>query len=230
MCLHLTSGVFCGMDDKNGYSGIPGLYVAGDGMHLTNPGGGNYKMGNGFTSCFVSIEGDHAGKAASAYCDTVSLKKISDASLTKAKAEIEQPLHLDKGFSPTWARDVLQGIMAPYWVMKNKSEATLTAALTQVEYMRDHVAPRLLARNGHGLRLCHEMKHKINACELKLRASLARKESRGGYFREDYPKRNDAEFLKYIIQRKDENGKPAMSFVPVKKEWTAAGIPAEFKF
>ena len=231
MCLHLASGVFCGMDDKDGYTGIPGLYVAGDGVHMTNPGGGNYKMGNGFTSCFVSIEGDHAGKAACAYSNTVSLTKISDANTTKAKEEIEQPLKLDTGFSPTWARDVLQGIMAPYWVMKNKSEATLTAALTQVEYMRDHVAPRLLARNSHGLRLCHEMKHKINSCELKLRAALARKESRGAnFFREDYPKRNDAEFLKYIIQQKGTDGKPAMSFVPVKKEWTAAGIPADFKF
>jgi succinate dehydrogenase/fumarate reductase flavoprotein subunit len=179
----------------------------------------------------VSIEGDHAGKAASAYCTKASLTKISDANIAKAKAEIEQPLNLDKGFSPTWARDVLQGIMAPYWVSKNKSEATLTAALTQVEYMRDHVAPRLLARNSHGLRLCHEMKHKINSCELKLRAALARKESRGAnFFREDYPKRNDAEFLKYIIQKKDENGKPALSFAPVKKEWTAAGIPGDFKF
>jgi succinate dehydrogenase/fumarate reductase flavoprotein subunit len=230
MCLHLASGVFCGMDDKDGYTGIPGLYVAGDGVHLTNPGGGNYTMGNGFTSCFVSIEGDHAGKTACAYCDTVSLTKISDANITKAKEEIGQPLKLDTGFSPTWARDVLQGIMAPYWVMKNKSEATLTAALTQVEYMRDHVAPRLLARTSHGLRLCHEMKHKINSCELKLRAALARKESRGAnFFREDYPKRNDAEFLKYIIQQKGTDGKPAMSFVPVKKEWTAAGIPADFK-
>jgi succinate dehydrogenase/fumarate reductase flavoprotein subunit len=231
MCLHLTSGVFCGMDDKDGYTGIPGLYVAGDGIHLTNPGGANYKMGNGFTSCFVAIEGDHAGKSASAYCDKVSLTKIADANIAKAKEEIEQPLKLKTGFSPGWARDVLQGIMAPYWVMKNKSEATLKAALTQVEYMRDRVAPRLLARSGHDLRLCHEMKHKINACELKLRAALARKESRGvNFYREDYPKRNDAEWLKYILQQKDKNGKPSMSFVPVKKEWTAAGIPADFKF
>ena len=76
MCLHLASGVFCGMDDKDGYTGIPGLYVAGDGTHLTNPGGGNYKMGNGFTSCFVSIEGDHAGKAASPTA-TPSLRRRS---------------------------------------------------------------------------------------------------------------------------------------------------------
>jgi succinate dehydrogenase/fumarate reductase flavoprotein subunit len=179
----------------------------------------------------VSIEGDHAGKAACAYSDKVVLKRISDADIAKAKEEIEQPLTLKTGFSPTWARDVLQGIMAPYWVMKNKSEATLTAALTQVEYMQKNVAPRLLARNGHGLRLCHEMKHKINACELKLRAALARKESRGAnFYREDYPKRNDAEWSKYILQQKGPDGKPTMSLVPIKREWTAAGIPADFEF
>jgi hypothetical protein len=127
------------MKDRNGYTGIPGLYVAGDDMHLTNPGGGNYSMGNGFTSGFVSIEGDHAGKAASACCNTVTLNKISDANINKSTEEIEHPLKLDKGFSPTWAsspwckynrpivltpraaRDVLQGIMAPYWVLKNRS-------------------------------------------------------------------------------------------------------------
>jgi succinate dehydrogenase/fumarate reductase flavoprotein subunit len=97
--------------------------------------------------------------------------------------------------------------------------------------MRKNVAPRLLARNGHGLRLCHEMKHKINACELKLRAALARKESRGGtFYREDYPERNDAEWSKYILQQKGPDGNPAMSFVPIKKEWTAAGIPGDFEF
>jgi len=230
MCLHLSSGVFCGMDDTDGTTGIPGLYVAGDGMHMTNPGGGNYAMGNGFTSCFVSIEGDHAGKSAAAYSSKASLTKISDENIAMARKEIELPANLDKGFSPNWARDVLQGVMAPYWVMKNKTEATLQAALTQVEYMRDHVAPRLLARNSHGLRLCHEMKHKIQSCELKLRAALARKESRGGnFYRDDYPRRNDAEFLKYIIQKKDENGKPALNFVPVKKEWTTAGIPVDYK-
>jgi succinate dehydrogenase/fumarate reductase flavoprotein subunit len=229
MCMHLTSGVFCGMDDKEGYTGVPGLYVAGDGSHWTGPGGGNYPMGNGFTSCFVSIEGDHAGKAASAHAGTVSLTKISDENIARAKAEIEQPLKLEKGFSPTWARDVLQGIMAPYWVIKNKSEVSLKAALTHVEYMREHVAPRLLARNSHGLRLCHEMKHKINACELKLRASLARTESRGSHFREDYPKRDDSQFLKISVQKKDANGKPALTFEPVKKEWTAAGAPADLK-
>lgn len=230
MCLHLASGVFCGNDDHEGFTGIPGLWVAGDGVHATCPGGGNYDMGNGFTTCFCSICGDHAGKAAAAYADGVELERISDEKLQDAVDEIEAPLTLETGFSPTWARDVLQGIMAPYWVSKNKTEETLRAALAQVEYMQEHVAPNLLARNGHQLRLAHEVKHKIQASILKLNASLVRTESRGSnFFREDYPNRNDEEWLKYVLQTKGEDGKPVVSFEPVKDEWTAAGIPADFE-
>ena len=231
MCLHLASGVYCGMDDTDGFTGIPGLWVAGDGVHLTNPGGANYEMGNGFTSCFVSICGDHAGKSASEYCEKTSFVRISRENYNKAKNEIEQPLKLDVGFNPNWARDVLQGIMAPYWVNKNKSEPLLNAALAQVMYMQENVSDHLLARTGHDLRLCHEVKHKLTACELKLRASIARKESRGrNFFREDYPIRNDEVWLKYIIQKRGSDGKPIMTFEPVKKEWTKAGIPADFNF
>jgi len=54
---------------------------------------------------------------------------------------------VEKGFDPNWARDVLHSIMAPYWVSVAKTEPTLQAALIQVEYMRDHVVPRLCAQN-----------------------------------------------------------------------------------
>jgi succinate dehydrogenase/fumarate reductase flavoprotein subunit len=230
MCLHLSSGVFCGLDDTDGYTGIPGLWVSGDGVHLTNTCGGNYDNGNGFTTCFVSICADHAGKSAAAYVDTVSLEKITSANHQEAVDEIEQPLNLETGFSPMWARDVLNGIMAPYWIQKNKVGPLLEAALTQVLYMRENVAPKLLARTGHDLRMVHEVKHKINACELKLRASIARKESRGAnFFRVDYPKRDDANWRKYILLTKGADGQPEMSFEQLKDEWGPAGIPADFE-
>lgn len=233
MCLHLASGVFCGLDDLEGYTGIPGLWVAGDGTQWTSPDGANYSMAgssNGFTSCFCSICGDHAGKAAAAYSDTISLEKISAENYGKAIEEIEQPLNNLYGYSPMWARDVLQGIMGPFWIMRNKSEEMLSAALTQVMYMKENVSDNLLARNGHYLRLCHEVKHKIQASELKLRAALARKESRGAnFFRLDYPSRNDDEYLGYFVQKKGSGKEPEMTFVPAKKEWTAAGIPTDYK-
>lgn len=220
MCCHLTSGVFCGLEDKDGASGIPGLFMAGDGIHATSPSGAAYPCGVGFTSCFTSIDGDHAGKAAAVYAGTVEEIRISPEMILKKKAEIQAPYQVEKGFDANWARDVLQSIMAPYWVSVAKTEATLRAALTQVEYMRDHVVPNLSARTSHDLRCCIEMKHKVLSAEMKLRAGLARRESRGNHYRADFPYRDDENFLCYTIVHKDENNRMKAEKVPVPAKWT----------
>ncbi len=220
MCCHLTSGVFCGLMETDGSSGIPGLFVAGDGIHATAPSGAAYPCGVGFTSCFTSIDGDHAGKAAAAYAENTELLKLTPEMIAEKTEEINAPLKLKKGFDANWARDVLQSIMAPYWVNAAKTEETLKAALTQVEYMRDHVAPYLSARTSHDLRCCIEMKHKILSAEMKLRAGLARKESRGNHYRADIPYRDDENFLCYIAVQKTENGEMSTRQVPLPEEWT----------
>ena len=220
MCCHLTSGVFCGLDELDGWTGIPGLYTAGDGIHATSPSGAAYPCGVGFTSCFTSIDGAHAGRAATAYASTVELPVLSDEDVSAKAEEILAPLSLEKGFDANWARDVLHSIMAPYWVNVAKTEATLQAALVQVEYMRDNVVPKLAARTGHDLRLCIEMKHKVLSAEMKLRASLARRESRGSHYRADIPYRDDENFLCYVTVRKGEDGGMAVDRVPLPEAWT----------
>lgn len=219
LCSHLSSGVFCGLDDQTGDTGIPGLFVAGDGIHATSPAGSSYPCGVGFASCFCSIDGDHAGKAAAEYARGVAPEEIPGHLIEQKAEELYAPLRLEKGFDPNWARDALMGIMAPYWVSVVKEENTLQAALTQVRYMRDHVVPKLSACNGHDLRLCIEMKHKVLASELKLLASIERKESRGTTYRTDYPYRDDENFLCYITLQKDANGNVCVGKVPVKDEW-----------
>lgn len=219
LCCHLASGVFCGLDDRTGDTGIAGLYVAGDGIHSTSPSGASYPCGVGFASCFCSMEGDHAGKAAADYAASAAPDQIPESVIAEKTEAIRAPLRLEKGFDPNWARDVLVSIMAPYWVSIVKEEAMLQAALTQVRYMREHVIPRLTARNGHDLRLCIEMKHKALASELKLLASLARKESRGTSYRADYPYRDDDNFLCYITLQKDGDGGVRVGKVPVKEDW-----------
>ena len=86
--------------------------------------------------------------------------------------EILAPLLVTNGCDPNWARDVLMGIMAPYWVCLAKNETAMESALAQVCQFRDEIIPKLCATDGHGLRLCHEMKHKALIAEAKLRASL----------------------------------------------------------
>ena len=85
--------------------------------------------------------------------------------------------------------------------------------------MRDNVVPKLAARTGHGLRLCIEMKHKVLSAEMKLRAGLARRESRGNHYRSDYPYRDDSNYLCYIIVRKGGSGGMEVQKAPVPQAW-----------
>ena len=216
---HLSCGVLCDLDDREGFTGIPGLYVAGDGMNASAPTGAAYPCGVGFTSNFISIQGWHAGQAAAKYAAETELVKMSEEAISKEIAEIEAPLAVEKGFDPNWARDQLQSIMAPYWIHIAKNKETLTGALAQVEYLRDNVAPKLMARSSHDQRLCLEMKHKILSAEMKLRAGLAREETRGLHYRSDFPYRDDKNFLCYITVQKGADGRMTTAKVPVKDEW-----------
>lgn len=219
MCHHLSAGVFCGLENDDCSTGIAGLYVAGDGTHSTMPNGATYPVGVGFTSCFCSIDGWHAGAGAADFAAKTALREPSEELLETKKTEMLAPLSVEKGYDANWARDVLHGIMAPFWVSAVKTEPMLKAALTQVEYMRDHVAPKLQARSSHDLRLCIEMKHKIMSSELKLRAGLERKESRGTHYRADYPFRDDENFLCYMTATKGENGEVIFDKIPIPDEW-----------
>lgn len=231
MCCHLASGVFCGLEDLDGASGIPGLYIAGDGIHATAPGGASYPCGVGFTSCFTSIEGSRAGRAAAAYAKCAKPEQPDPGELEEKIDGIRAPLYMERGFDPNWARDVLHSVMAPYWVSVVKTEPMLHAALTQVEHMRDHVVGKLAARTSHDLRLCLEVKHKVLSAEMKLRAGLARRESRGNHFRADFPYRDDENFLCYITVQKGRDGEMVTDKVPLPGSWTGdTSMPYEQRY
>ena len=67
--------------------------------------------------------------------------------------------------------------------------------------------PMLRAANLHELRLAHETANMILNAEMKLRASLLRTETRGSHYREDYPERDDEDWLAWIkISRGDDGG------------------------
>jgi succinate dehydrogenase/fumarate reductase flavoprotein subunit len=100
-------------------------------------------------------------------------------------------------------------------MVKMKHGKRLEAALTSAEFMRDHLAPKVRAADPHENRLCHEAKHMVFVLEMKLRASLARKESRGTFFREDFPYRDDKNWLAWTACHKDSDGNMTVSKVPV---------------
>ena len=147
--------------------------------------------------------------------DSVSLDEKNVEDLKKS---IREPIERKGGFSPRWVAETLRSYMMPYFVMYIKHEDRLKAALTNVEFIRNHLVPRMVANDAHELRLAHETKSMALNAEMKLRSSMFRKESRGNHYREDYPRRDDPDWLVWVLL-KEEDGKMTVYKKPMPEEW-----------
>ncbi len=202
MAIHKSEGLVP-INDKC-ESNIPGLYAAGDAL-------GSYMAGAIYTQIGSSlagsaVQGAIAGKAAADYATGQKGSKISSAKKQEIESEIFAPLKREAGYSPAWVTQTLQGIMIPNFVLYVKKESLMKAALAYIEELRDHHMPMLRAADMHELRLAHETRHMIISAEMKLRASLMRKESRCSHYRIDYPDLDNENWEAWINIYKGANG------------------------
>jgi succinate dehydrogenase/fumarate reductase flavoprotein subunit len=175
----------------------------------------------------MSVQGYHAGAAAAACAATVGEIVLPAETVAALQEKALQPTTVEKGFNPEWIREVLHSIMAPGWMnWGGATEATLNAALTNIIELRDTVQGRIYAQNGHALRLAHEAEHMLLAMELKVRAKLERKESRGHHYRRDYPCRDD-NYLYYLTETKGADGEVVFGQVELPERWTG-DVSAEY--
>ncbi len=193
-------------------SNVPGLYAAGDALGSYQCGGIYTQGGSSLTGS--AVQGAVAGEAAASYAQGVATPVISRAVLSAIAAEILAPLKREAGYGPAWVTQTLQGVMIPNFVLYIKKESLLRAALAYVEELRDHHVPRLRAADMHELRLAHETENMVISAEMKLRASLLRKESRCSHYRLDYPERDDANWRAWINIYKGARGEMQLEKQP----------------
>lgn len=95
------------------------------------------------------------------------------------------------------------------------NEYRLNIALRKLEEVKKLV-PQMRADDLHWMLTCHEAEAGVLCAEMQLRASLMRKESRGWFLREDYPRMDNENYLKYITVQ-NVNGEVTFSMqdVPV---------------
>jgi succinate dehydrogenase/fumarate reductase flavoprotein subunit len=213
--------------DKECRSSIPGLFAAGDALGISINGADFYTSSS--VACMItgSIAGENAAKEAA----KMDKPAVSQEEIDRAKQFVNAPRERKGGFSPRWVTQLLQNTMSPYFVYFIKKADRLQAALTQIEFMQQHLVPMLLARDPHELRLAHETKSMVLSAEFRLHSALFRNESRGNHYREDFPRRDDKNWLAWT-KIKPVDGKMTLVKVPVPKEWQQldASLPYEQRY
>ncbi len=215
MSVHKTEGVWPADIDCS--SNVPGLYAAGDSLGTMQSGATYAAIGQSLLGC--SVTGARAGVAAAGNARRSEFAPPLEGEVEKVAESLTAPLGRNGGFSPRWVTQMLQNTMVPYYVMQVKHGDRLQAALTNVEFFRDHLVPLLYAGDQHELRLAHETRNMVLNAEMRLRASLFRTETRGCHYREDYPLRDDQDWLAWVVVRKGEDGVMSLFKRPIPAEW-----------
>ena len=200
-----------------GASGVPGLWAAGDGL-ASMLCGASY-AGVGLSSSGSAVQGARAGLGAATYASKTSAPTISDAALDGIRSQVLAPRERESGYSPAWVTQLLQNAMFPYYVLQVKKQDRLEAALTQIMFLQEHMVPMLVASDTHELKLAHETRNMLLNAEMKLRASLMRTESRGTHYREDYPARDDENWLAWVLIEQGEDGAMTLRKEEIPDKW-----------
>jgi len=206
LAIHKSEGL-APINDKC-ESTIKGLYAAGDALGSHMSGGIYTQIGSSLAGS--AVQGAIAAEASSSYAKSIKMPEVSKEQIAKIKEEILAPLKREAGYSPRWITQTLQGIVIPNFVLYIKKERMLQASLTYVEELEESHIPHIKASDMHELRLAHETINMVISAQMKLRASLMRKESRCSHFRVDYPELDNENWQAWINIYKDKNG--AMAF------------------
>jgi succinate dehydrogenase/fumarate reductase flavoprotein subunit len=177
-----------------------------------------------------AVTGARAGVGAAEYALKADKPEINQEELANLKEAAYLPVKRKSGFDPRWTAQIIYNTMTPYFIKYIKREDRLKAALTIIEFVKDHVVPKLFAKDPHELWLAHEVKNMALNAEMILKCSLFRTESRGTHYREDYPRRVDPEWLAWI-KLKDENGEMKLWKHPIpRKHWPDLSVPYEERY
>lgn len=177
--------------DRDGSTSVEGLYACGDCAHVS------------FAAAGAITLGFQAGIAAGRYAAKATGSMLDDQAIREAKWRTYAPLARTKGLSYHDCRVQLQGIMEKHVGWK-RSAGALREAGNLLKWCEESWGA-VAAGNYHELMRAHEAENLRQVAELLVRASLFRQESRlvPSHLRSDFPERDDAHWLGYVILRRD---------------------------
>ena len=197
-----------------GETNVPGLYAAGEAacvsIHGANRLGGNSLME-------TLVFGKSAGVAAAGFAARAAPATLSPEDVDPVTASYRAWFDRRDGEDPSALRIELQQTMDRH-VNIFRNAADLAEGLRKVRAIRERYSKVRVVDQSRVFNLnladAIETGHMIDLAEVIIVGALARTESRGAHFRTDYPKRDDAQWMKHTLAQATSSG-PVLSYAPV---------------
>jgi succinate dehydrogenase / fumarate reductase flavoprotein subunit len=216
-CHYMMGGVPTNLDGQvldADFKVIPGLYAAGEcacvSVHGANRLGCNSLLD-------LVVFGRRAGKKMLEDLNGLQWTNLPPNPEERTAARIRKLKEKKKGERAAKLRASMQETMTDLCSVFRR-EDDLNKALSEIQSLKESY--KGVAIDNHGDRFnsdltdALELEMLLGLAESIILSALARKESRGAHYREDYPERNDVEWLKHTMIRNTDNG-PRIFYKPV---------------
>ncbi|HZQ54709.1 MAG TPA: fumarate reductase/succinate dehydrogenase flavoprotein subunit [Bryobacteraceae bacterium] len=208
------------VDSDTQMSNVPGLFAAGEcaaGLHGANRLGGN-------SLSDLLVFGKRAGEHAACFAKENSKTSIDPAQVDSA-ARSALAVFDGTGESPYQIQHELQDMMQDLVGIVRREEEMKRAMerLDQLAQCAENVAVTGNREYNNGWHTALDLRNLLTVSKVITRAAIERRESRGAHFRDDYPRKDEAEGRSNVVVRQDESGGIQVSRQPLKE------MPPELK-
>ncbi|MEC8945154.1 MAG: FAD-binding protein [Chloroflexota bacterium] len=202
---------------QNRWQGVEGLFAAGECANVSVHGG-NRLGGNSLLDTIVF--GRRSGQGSSDYAKSTDWVNFDESSVIRgAEDKIKEIFARPSGGLRTANLRSEMGSAMNDGIAVFRNEEGMRKTLESVRSVRERFPKISLDNKGKifntDLLSVLELEFMLDVAEVIGIGAIERKESRGAHAREDYPDRNDEEYLKHTVVNLDENGEPKLNYIPV---------------
>ena len=200
------------IDDKN--SVLPGLFAAGE-CACVSVHGGNRLGCNSLLD--IVVFGKHAGLRAAEYANGADFQPLPSDPAGFVREQFDR-LRNGDGKEKVFelGEEMKKEMFANVGVFR--THETMTHALNKIKELQERVKHVHVSDTGKifntELFNAWELTNLLDLAEVTTTSALARQESRGGHAREDFPKRDDVNWLKHTLAWV-KNGNVSLGYKPV---------------
>lgn len=178
---------------------VPGLYAAGE-VACVSVHGANRLGTNSLLD--INVFGRRAGIAAAEYSQKAEFVELPEDPASLVLAQVEALRSSTGTERVAVLRRELQETMDAN-VMVFRTEQTIKTAVEKIAELRERYKNVAIQDKGRrfntDLLEAIELGNLLDLAEVMAVSALARKESRGGHYREDYPNRDDVNFMRHTM-------------------------------